>query len=299
MTRNAVTVGKAVLWTMVSAAALCGAAAPVAQSPQPESLATSANTAPKAFEVATVRPANAGRTMSSTGVRLAPSGRLIVSNLVLVDLVRIAYMRYTSEGAVAGGPNWATQERFDITAKVDEAYMADWGKLTDNQRMDFVRPMLQQLLTERFHLQLHREMPLTPVYALVQVKSGTKMQEVAPPVRPEDATDSDPDAKQRKPPLGGFTIADGHWVGHAIQVPNVLWMIAARSGYTANPMIDATGLTGYYDFDIKLPDLNDAATFEKAVQDGLGLRIESRKVPYPKYVIDSAEKPSLDGADSQ
>ena len=123
--------------------------------------------------------------------------------------------------------------------------------------------MLQNLLTERFHLALHREQKVMPVYALVVGKNGPRLKEAAEKTEPSDADDFDP--LPPAPPNELEVHDDGY--------PNVparegSWLVALRSGYARThqinasmadlagllsnqlekPVTDATGLKGRYEF---------------------------------------------------
>jgi uncharacterized protein (TIGR03435 family) len=95
-----------------------------------------------------------------------------------------------------------------------------------------------------------------------------------------------------KAPAGGFMVSDKGWVGNAVQVSGLLGQIGYEMGATDKLMVDETGLDGhYYDFSIKLSKDKDGPTVEQQIEDGLGLRVEERKVPMKTYVIDGAERP--------
>ena len=79
-------------------------------------------------------------------------------------------------------------------------------------------------------------------------------------------------------------------------------------GMTGRVVIDRTGLTGPFDLDLTwTPDpvpgappqepgaRGDGASLFAAMQEQLGLKLESGKVPAEVLVIDSAEKPTIDG----
>src|ERR1019366_1280672 len=198
------------------------------------------------FEVATVKLANRNDGRRWFGTEVAPSGRVTVSAVSLKSLVWYAYVGTQKTGLVEGGPKWAETDEYDIEAKLDESDMAGWDKLSDQARMERVRPQLRALLVERFGLKVHSEMKVTPVYALVQAKGGVKMKEVGAP----------------------------------------LGQIGYEIGANDKMMVDETGLDGhYYDFSIKLTKDKEGLTVEQQIEDGLGLRVEERKVPMKTYVI--------------
>lgn len=246
------------------------------------------------FEVATVRSADLDG-QGWVGWKLTPSGRFTAGSESLHNLVVLAYGGKSDSGDVVGGPEWANSIPFDINAKVDNAYMADWEKLSNSERFDRVRPMIGALLAERFRLKLRTEIRVTPVYALVQTKGGTKLKEVAPP-----STESSEEQQARargestKPPPGGFKRTGNTFQGNAMPMQNLKGMIASLSG-SDRIVVDETGLKGYYDFTFTLSLDNDGPTIAEQIERQLGLKLEPRKVALTMYVIETAEKPSLDG----
>ena len=151
--------------------------------------------------------------------------------------------------------------------------------------------MLQALLTDRFKLALHRETKELPVYALTLVNEGVKIHEVKA------------DGKSR---TGG---GRGHLIGQKISIPelaDLLTLFGQRE--LGRPVIDKTGLTGVFDVALSWTSENprpaggndpDArATTEnapspdifRALQQQLGLRLESQKGPVEILVIDHAER---------
>ncbi|HEY4379117.1 MAG TPA: TIGR03435 family protein [Acidobacteriaceae bacterium] len=248
------------------------------------------------FEVATVKLANRNDGRRMFGMMLAPSGRLTVSAMSLEGLVQAAYVGARVRGRVEGGSKWVDEDQWDIEAKLDETDMAEWEKLGDRERMDRVRPELRALLVERFGLKVHTETKVTPVYALVQAKGGVKMKEVEGPpanIKPEDREKWMRGGKEEGGPMpGSFRMSDKGWEGHAVEAGMLTGQIGYEIGATDKMMVDETGLAGhYYDFSIKLMKDKDGPTLEQQIEDGLGLRVEERKVPVPTVVIDTAVKP--------
>jgi uncharacterized protein (TIGR03435 family) len=248
------------------------------------------------FEVATVKVANRNDGRHWFGTQVAPSGRFEGSSVTLKSLVLYAYVGMQKKGRVEGGPKWVESDGYDIEAKLDDADMVGWEKLSDKERMERVRPQLRALLVERFGLKVHSEMKVTPVYALVQAKGGVKMKEVdGPPANmdPQKREEWLRTGKTADGPMPGvFTLSDKGWLGHAVEVHALIGQIAYNIGATDKMMVDETGLDGhYYDFAIKLTKEKDGPTVEQQIEDGLGLRVEERKVPMKTYVIDGAERP--------
>ena len=231
------------------------------------------------------------------GTKVAPSGRLSVSAMTLKSLVWAAYVGTAKAGTVEGGPKWAETDNYDIEAKMDDADMGGWDKLSDRERMERMRPLLRALLEERFKLKVHTETKVTPVYALVVAKGGVKMKEVpAPPANVDPQAEAERErSKNPGPPAGGFMVSDKGWVGSAVQIRGLLGQIAYEVGATDKLMVDETNLDGhYYDFTVKLSRDKDGPTLEQQIEDQMGLRVEERKAPVDTYVIDSAERPEVD-----
>jgi len=185
---------------------------------------------------------------------------------------------------IVGGPSWLGSDRYDITAKPE-------GAATSDQ----VKVMMQALLKDRFQLQFHRETKELPTYALVVAKGGPKVH------ASEEVSGSDKPKGMRRQMMGRgqFTLEGAPMSAFAEQLARVL----GRS------VIDKTGLTGNYDVKLEYtpddtgmmkgpredaPAPADASGISifTALQDQLGLKLESTKGPVEILVIDRAEKPS-------
>jgi uncharacterized protein (TIGR03435 family) len=221
-----------------------------------------------AFEVATVK---AGGLVEgdliyiNTGKIL--NGVVTLGNATLSDCLKFAYSLTTEDQIV--GPEWIKQKqvRFDITAKAAPDTPADQ-----------LMPMLQTLLKERFELTLHTEQKEMTHYELVIGKHGSKLKEST--VGPGEAT--------------GAARLDGIR-SNRMQMNK---LAALLSRMTRMPVLDKTGLTGFYQFDLRYANEVSPAPAENpvgpsiftAVQEQLGLKLESRKGPVEVLVIDHAEK---------
>ncbi len=145
------------------------------------------------FDVASIKPAapmTPGRMM--IGFRGGPGtgdpGQMTFNNVSLKDLIQTAW---DVKGYQITGPNWLESQRFDIVAKVPEGATKEQSRL-----------MLQNLLRERFKLNLHHSTKEQPIYALLVAKNGPKLKESV----------EDPNA----PPAPDFPFADGGG-GKAVQ----------------------------------------------------------------------------------
>ena len=236
---------------------------------------------PLTFEVASVKPTTEVHGMF---VRYLPGGGLRVSEANLKNLIALAYG--VREFLVLGGPSWVDTGRFDIDARAETSDAAeaapDPAKRGEEKRQVIER--LRSLLADRFQLMFHRETREQPVYALVVAKGGPKLQE---------STDD-----QSRIRMGRGRIR-GHAAGLGLLALNLSNELSRR-------VIDKTGLTGKYDFELKwtpetpsaptaevppAPDPNAPSVFT-ALPEQLGLRLESQRGPVEVFIIDRAEKPS-------
>jgi uncharacterized protein (TIGR03435 family) len=182
-----------------------------------------------------------------------------------------------------GGPKWLDSGAFNIDAKVGDSVTIPAGEAGGA----LFRSMLRSLLVERFSLAFHREPRLETVYRLVIAKGGPKLK----------ATEAPKDGPR------GLRKGQGRITGMAASMP----MLASRlAQQLERPVTDDTGLNGEYDFVVDYApdsvstttDQPDAAddlsrpSIFTAVQEQLGLRLESTKGTVEVLVIDHAEKPS-------
>ena len=282
------------LWMGVVATGLCGPVS--AQTPVPMRAVRGAHE--PSFDVAVIRPVADGTRRNWIGMRVLPSGRVEVSGLTLQGLIYQAFVPVSSPTRLTGVPKWGQEDKFDITANVNEEDAAGFEKLSPEARLEIARPALQNLLEERFHVKLHTETRVEPVYAMVQAKGGTKLKEVPPsPVDPAemDATLRGKGTGAILP--GSMRMSAVEWEASAVKAQNIARQLAYFCNLTDRPVVDATGLTGLYDFKLAFDMEPDAPTKEQQIEEKLGLRVESRKAPITVYVVDAAEKPTLDGAE--
>jgi uncharacterized protein (TIGR03435 family) len=236
----------------------------------------SAQDAPPAFEVASVKPSTPQSIrMFDGGPGTHDPGMISYSRATLHDLLYQAYGLFDFEQIA--GPEWLGTERYEIAAKIPK------GTTKEQFRI-----MLQGLLAERFKVAVHHDTRIFQVYELAIGKNGPKLKEAN--------TDSDKDGFPHLPAgRAGLLV---NYVGvrarlTARQQPlsalaNSLRLSAGR------PILDKTGLTGNYDFTLEyslresiddpIPGLLDALPQQ------LGLKLEDRKAPFDIIVVDHAEK---------
>jgi uncharacterized protein (TIGR03435 family) len=213
------------------------------------------------FEVAAIKRSDPSHVGAQTFFQ--PGGKFAALTAPLKSLVCFAYQ--LRDHQVAGGPGWVESEPFDVTAKAET-----------NASYDDLRVMVQTLLADRFQLKFHREMREQPVYALVLAKNGPKLKEANGPGR-------------------GIGIgAQGRLNGNGADMAT---FSSALSGKLGRSVVDRTGLKGFYDFLITwTPDEAQAdtpgASLFTAIQEQLGLKLESTKGQVGVLVIDRAGRPS-------
>jgi bla regulator protein BlaR1 len=229
-------------------------------------------------------------------------------------LIRTAYE--VSDNQIFGVPNWLNSEKYDIEAKMDSSVADGLRKISEDQRRVEKRRMLQALLADRFKLTLHRETKQLGVYALVIAKNGPKLKEAKP-------GDTYPNGfKEDGRPLGAgvfklgrYAGGRGELIGQGLPMPTLVRLLSEN--ILNRGVLDNTGLTGSYDFALQWtiadesqgpmfkgagddqqgtgsttpPDSSGPSLFT-AIQEQLGLKLESQKGAGGVLVIDHVEKPS-------
>jgi uncharacterized protein (TIGR03435 family) len=259
-----------------------------------------------AFEVASIKPASDDGLMM---VRPVP-GRLL-ANASLQMLIQNAYGVQAFQ--IAAGPGWLKSDRFAIEAKAD-------GNATRDQMF----LMLQSLLEERYQLRFHRETRELPAYALVAAKGGLRLNSPKEGVCVEPTTDAPIDwagGRMLLPQAGPLPPTRCGTLRVMLGIPAALMqggkiaiaeLARSLSLVMDRTVIDRTGFTGLSDIQLSfLPDESTAAmsppppgatsalemtvpSISTALQEQLGLRLESTKGPVEVIVIDHAERPSGD-----
>jgi uncharacterized protein (TIGR03435 family) len=254
------------------------------------------------YDVASIKLTPPGS--ADVSARVTADG-FIATNVTLRGLITDAYGIQNIQ--VVGAPDWFTSERYDIDAKMDPDIAEAFRKLAPPARKLARQQMLQALLAERFALTIHRETRELPGYSLAIAKNGPKLQETK--------TDpGNPTAAQQAAAGGGPSVRDSR-NGTGPETLTVLHCSAASltailSQVARRPVIDNTGLASMYDFVLRFQpdDLSAAAapgagsstplvadpapSFLTAVQEQLGLKLESGKYLIPVLVIDHVEHPS-------
>jgi len=255
--------------------------------------------ADRAFEVALIKPnQNCGGPGRGSGGMASP-GRITLECAELRDLILTAYGIYANGGSpdprsfrmqVTGGPGWIDSDRYDIAAKAEG----------DPPREQLYGRMLRALLEDRFQLKVHREAKEGPLYFLTTAKGGAKL-------RAAKGGTCISRGINHPGPDGTFDMCGATMESLCIQ-------LGIRLG---RDVIDKTGIEGMFDIHLEVsradlapralaggevrqaePSMPVFATdptgpsIFTALQQQLGLKLESAKGPVEFLVIDRIEKPT-------
>jgi uncharacterized protein (TIGR03435 family) len=191
------------------------------------------------------------------------------SNISLKILIAMAY-GFDSD-RILGGPEWLDSQAYDLAAKLPAGV---------SKRQ--VPAMLQALLAERFKLAIHRESKEQRVYFLVAGKGGIQLK-AAPAA---DATDVEQVRGDHMP----LQMLRGRITGHAIPMGALAGVFKRFAG---DPVLDRTGLTKKYDVDLKWTPEGDGGydpAFFSAIQEQLGLLLQTGKAPIEVLMVDHADR---------
>jgi uncharacterized protein (TIGR03435 family) len=236
-----------------------------------------------AFEVASVRPNKSGALNSSTSGR---GGSFTATNVTAHQLIIYAYRLRPFQ--LASGPRWIGSDRFDIQARPPENAKPDNPAMT------------RALLRDRFKLVAHTETKQDQVYALVLARGDGR---VGPQLKP--STQNCAAAQPGTPSPCGMNTSTNDTTGRLVGTGQSMEQLAAAlGGFGLNRMVlDRTGLTGSFDIELTwTPDnartssaqSNDAPSIFAALQEQLGLRLDSQRGPVEFLVVDSIERPTPD-----
>jgi len=258
-------------------------------------------------------------------VRPQPGGRLIVNNLPLKMLIGFAYEM--QDFRVDGGPPALMTTKFDVVAKASGD-----ATLTPKQMM----PLVKNLLVERFALKAHIEPRELRMYDLVMARSDGRLGADIKPSKSDCSKAGELNAQRAEALAKGDISAVMAKPGEVLactMAPNVAGgpanfavhgdgqeiaqLVALLTQLTGRQIRDKTGLTGRYDFDLKL-DLqavlamaqgmgvnvpagaaanlppSDGSSLTTALSEQLGLKLDSVRAPIDVLVIDSVEAPTPD-----
>lgn len=236
-----------------------------------------------AFEVISIKPDD-GKLPPRVG--RPPGGGLSGRGITATFLIGRAYD--VKGFQITGGPSWIGREIYVIEAKPGENRKVPILNLYFNQRQkddEEFKLRIQSLLVDRFQLKIHKETREEQVYSLVVAKNGPKFKE-----------SKFNEGELEKGRVPGLRMLPNELIGTSVDIRLLAEELSRR---LSRNVIDQTGLGGEYDFDLRwTPDAADGdsapdgPSIFTAVQEQLGLKLESGKAPVDVIVIDHIEKPS-------
>jgi uncharacterized protein (TIGR03435 family) len=278
------------------------------------------------FEVASVKPSNPNPTspMGAAPMILPALGRLTAQNVTLRMLVMTAYDKQPFQ--MVGGPPWQNSNKFDISAKAEDA----------SATLDEMRLLLRGLLADRFKLKAHSETREVPIYALTVARNNGTL---GPKLKA--STDTCPDFKEQQQKMleavakGGINALqsmvgkpgenkpcsmtnippsrENPALGFRATGQSLDLLVLLLTQLSGRPVVNKTGLTGLYDFELTIslqtlaalyqelgipmqlpPGLPEGPALMTTLQEDLGLKLDSQRAPGEVLVIDGVELPTPD-----
>jgi bla regulator protein blaR1 len=268
-------------------------------------------TSDAAFEVASVKANKSGQPFVQVG--MAPGGRFTATNVPLRQLILMAYQLQPFQ--IEGAPAWITTERFDVVAK-GSGPLAPAAPGTPGP----IQTMMKSLLADRFKLVARIEKKEMPIYALTLARNDGRLgsqlkastidctsvnagRRGGPPPGPPDFNGPAPQC--------GMMVRPGGVKAGGVPINQILQLLSQNA---QRIVVDRTGLTGTYDIDLTwtpeqipqgrgdappgapaLPpiDPNGPSLFT-ALQEQLGLKLDSTRGPVDVLVVERVERPTED-----
>ena len=194
-------------------------------------------------------------------IRAGIRGPVVIRGMSVRDLMTEAYRVRNFQ--ISGGPGWLVTDRWNLEAHAED--------------VPSLEIYLQSLLEDRFQLKIHRETKELPVYELTVAKNGLKI---------KPSTDRGPGTRH---------VGRGETELQSLPFTVFVYSLARQLDHV---LIDKTNLNGWYNInlqwntDLKAEASSDRPSISTALQEQLGLKLESSKGPVEVLVIDSVRKPS-------
>jgi uncharacterized protein (TIGR03435 family) len=256
-----------------------------------------------AFDVVSIKP-NLSSAVGG-GFRVNATGRVEWTNTTLRALLRMAYQRFGFDPReIVGGPAWIDSERFDVIATPERP-----SRTGANGFPEELLGMIRALVEDRFKVRIHNEQRDAAIYALVLARPDGKTGASLHPV-PDACAEAMKAMTERTPRSGPPPCSFGTGAGKLIGTGVTLTMFGhVLSGFVGRNVVDRTGLNGSFDIQLTydpasaakaLPGAppgpttadDTAPSIFTALQEQLGLKLESTRGLVDVLVIDSAERPT-------
>ena len=251
------------------------------------------------FDVVSIKPNRSGA--GGISLQFTADG-FRATNAPLNMIIRQAYG--VEDDQILGEPNWVRSQRFDIEGKVEASDVPRLKILNSEQR----DAMLRLLLVDRFKLAVHHETTNMSAYALIVAKNGPKLKEALP----GDTYPAGIKGPDGVAAAGTMSVSHDQLTVQGLPIASLINVLKQLK--LGRVIFDRTGLTGKYDFKLQWrSDENSAAMFSRsedtnqngvpdvnssgpsiftALQEQLGLKLESRRIPVETLAIDHIEMPS-------
>jgi uncharacterized protein (TIGR03435 family) len=256
------------------------------------------------YEVASIKP---NRTPTAVTRFDAAPGRYTWSAITVRSLIDLSHQRHAFDRReMTGGPDWIDRDRFDVVVQAEKgAALSDPDGFPGG-----VFAMVRAMLADRFGLVTHNEVRERPVYALTVARPdrglGTGLTRAA-----GDCSEAmrrlaapAPGARPPGPPPCSFGGGAGRLLGNTVSLAMLANVLSRQVG---RPVVDRTGITDYFDFTLEfsgdarsangppVPEpkaVGEAPSIFTALQEQLGLKLESTRAPVDVLVIDKVAQPS-------
>jgi uncharacterized protein (TIGR03435 family) len=256
------------------------------------------------FEVASVKANKSGD--GNGNLRGLPGGRVQATNMPVRPIITFAYQLAGYQ--LVGGPSWLTTDRYDLIAKLEESANAVQPFVPGSTTPNAMQLALRNLLVERFKLRTHRETREMDIYALVMARPGGGPGPGLKPTTQDCSKAVESAQRPGAPPPGapgqpfcGIAGTPGRVRFGGLPASS---FATALTGPAGRMVVDRTGMTGSWDFELTFAPENrgpdappadpNAPSFFTAIQEQLGLKLEATKGPVDVVVIDSIEKATED-----
>lgn len=256
---------------------------------------------PAQFEVSTIKPSGP----NSKPGGMIRNGQMNLSMIPIKFLITYAWdLSQNDPQMLVNAPAWMESDKFDIVAKaaMPEAVAGQPAPQIEDREL---RQMLQQLLMERFNMKVHMENRSIDAYTMYADRPKLKAADTK--TRTHCKEGPGPDGKDPRQTNPMLTVL---WTCQNISMKELTGQLAEfATGYVYTPPVDATGLTGRYDFTLAWSsasltilkptpppgqpastDPDGAVTLDEAMHSQLGIKLVKSKRPVPVLVIDHVEE---------
>jgi uncharacterized protein (TIGR03435 family) len=252
-------------------------------------------------------------------IRMLMQGdRYSAAGVSVKGMIQYAYNLKSEDQIVGAGA--VGDKRYNVEAKMDAETVATLAKMPLAESDAVRRKMMQGMLADRFKLKVHHETKELPVYALVVSKGGPKLKEADPNAPMPNAPngmkmpDGGPNGIGMKMPEGAprgngmMMMTPGSMTARGIPIANLVNILTMQ---LHRQVVDKTGLTGKYDIDLKFGPEDGKAMMQgdssagagpvttdsgpsifTALEEQLGLKLDSTKGPVDTIVVEHLEMPS-------